>query len=79
MKRIEIVKTVGLVSASGLVVGCDPSADTPSPAAGSPAAGAKAAETKTAGAQAKGVARSSHRVPIGNPFLSVCMLSAVAR
>jgi hypothetical protein len=44
-----------VVSATGLLTGCDPSADTPSPAAGSPAAGAKAAETKTAGTQVKGV------------------------
>jgi predicted aconitase len=46
MKRREFVKTVGAVSASGLLAGCDPKADIKSPDTGSQAASAKAAGTE---------------------------------
>jgi predicted aconitase len=55
VKRREFVQTVGLASATGLIVGCDPKADTSTPSAESQAAGAKAAATKTAGTPAKAV------------------------
>jgi hypothetical protein len=46
MKRREFVQTVGVISASGLLVACDPKAETPSPIAGAQAANAEAASTE---------------------------------
>ncbi len=53
MKRREFVQTVGVVSATGLLVGCDPNADTPSPSDGTQSTGMQAAKPRAAAAVAK--------------------------
>ena len=54
MKRREFVKKVGLVSATGLVVGCDPTEKTPSPSTGTDAGAAGVADAPPTSAKAPG-------------------------
>jgi predicted aconitase len=53
VKRREFVKTVGAVSATGLLAGCDPSSETPSTSTASPGTGNATANPQEASTEAK--------------------------
>ncbi len=63
MKRREFVQSVGVASATGLLVGCDPGADTASSSAETQSTGTQAAKPGAAATQSSSAGSQPPEVP----------------